>query len=362
MTVEMRTEIDKDLLGRYIKNVGATIAAGFNCAISAAGERLNLYSALAEIGPATSVQLAERTGLHERWVREWLRHQACVGHIDYDAADDAFYMTPEAVAVLADEDSPAFLVGGFDSVLAAVPATGKLSEAFRTGLGMTYDDHGAECACGIERLSAYTQKRQLVPELLPLMDDVVDKLRAGAQVADVGCGGAQSTIAMARAFPSSSFTAFDISQHALDRASANLSEAGVDNVRLVDPREAPMPSEPTYDLVTTFDVVHDTPYPAQLIADIRASLKPDGSWLCEDIKSFPTFEQNLNEHPLAGMLYGFSVLVCMSSGLSTPDGAGLGTLGFNEEVAREMTSEAGFTRFRTLEFENPFNNYYEVRP
>ncbi len=356
------SDIDRDKLNGYIRMVGGSIAQGFNCAISAAGEHLGLYAAMADRDSATSEELAEATGLSERWLREWLRHQTVIGHLDFDAANQRFSMCDEAAMVLADPDSPAFLGGGFDAVLAAMPSVPKVEEAFRSGLGLSYDDHGEACAHGIERLSAYTQKYQLVPQILPLVDGLVDRLRAGIQVADVGCGGALSTVTMAAAFPHSQFTAYDISTHALDRAAANVAEAGVDNVRLINPQEVPMPSDATYDLVTTFDVVHDTPFPEQLIADIRAALKDDGVWLCEDIKSFPTFEQNLEEHPMAALLYGFSVMVCMSSGLSAPGGAGLGTLGFNEEVARRMTKEAGFENFLRLDFDNPMNNYYAIRP
>lgn len=357
----MAQELDRDKLDRMIKQVGDTIAQGFNCAISAVGDELGLYKAVVELGKTTSEELAEHTGLSERWLREWLRHQACVGHIEYEETGDRFFMGPEAQFVLADEDSPAFLVGGFDSVVATYPSVPKLADCFRSGIGLTYDDHGASCACGIERLSAFMQKRQLVPELLPLVDGVVEKLQAGANVADVGCGGALSTIAMAQAFPDSSFTAYDISQHALDRAGNNIADAGLDNVRLINPEDEPMP-EAAFDLVTTFDVVHDAPYPDRLIAVIRSSLKADGGWLCEDIKSFPTFGQNLAENDLAKMLYGFSLLVCMSSSLSTPDGAGLGTLGFNDQVAEQMTRTAGFTGFEQLDFDNPFNSYYYITP
>ena len=211
-------------------------------------------------------------------------------------------------------------------------------------------------------MSGYLQRTELVPKLLPEIDGIVDRLEAGAAVADVGCGSGTALLAMAEAFPASNFTGYDTSSFALDNARRNLAESGVDNVRLVDPSAEPMPDAPTFDLVTTFDVVHDTTHPADLIRAIRGSLKEDGAWVCADIRSFPTFEQNLAEHPMAALLYGFSVTVCMSSGMSTPDGAGLGTLGFNEEVARMMTSDAGFSRFEVLEYGNAMNAYYDIRP
>ena len=351
---------DRDKAQAIYKRVAAQVAAGFNCTLSALGDELGLYRAIVAHGPIDSEGLAERTNLSERWLREWLRHQACVGHLDY--ADGSFSMSPEAAAILADENHPLFFASGFRAVTNTYPAFSKMPEVFRTGIGLSYDDHGEACACGIERMSAYVQKKELVPKILPELDGTVGRLDSGVVAADVGCGAGLSTLAMAEAFPRSTFVGYDTSAHALARASENLERTPLSNVRFVNPLDDPLPSAPAFDLVTTFDVVHDTPYPAALIRSIRESLTADGTWLCSDIRSFPTFEQNLAEHPAAAILYGFSVMVCMSSSLSTPDGAGLGTLGFNESVAREMTAAAGFTRFRTMDYGNPMNSYYEIRP
>ena len=352
--------IDRERLEKFFFRVANQVSAGFNCSLSALGDRLGLYKALADVGPVNSDELAAHTGLHERWLREWLRHQACVGQVEY--ADGRFGLSPEAKIVLAEEDHAFFFASGFTACTATYPSIPRLPDAFRTGLGLTYDDHGAACACNLERMSGYLQRTELVPKLLPEIDGIVDRLEAGAAVADVGCGSGTALLAMAEAFPASTFTGYDTSTFALDNARRNVAESGADNVRLVDPTAEPMPDAPTFDLVTTFDVVHDTTHPADLIRAIRGSLKEDGAWVCADIRSFPTFEQNLAEHPMAALLYGFSVTVCMSSGMSTPDGAGLGTLGFNEKVARTMTRDAGFSRFEVLEYGNAMNAYYDIRP
>ena len=356
-----RTEIDPDKLDHYVQRVTGGIAAGLNCVISSLGDQLGLYRALHDLRIASSAELAERTGLNERWLREWLRHQACMQQIDYDADTDRFYLSPEAVAVLLDDTHPAHFGGGFESATASFGSLPGLVDSFRTGLGFDYDAHGPGCASGIERMTRYFNEHTLVPDILPQLDDVLDKLEIGAQVADVGCGGGIATLAMAEAFPNSEFTGFDISNHALARARDKLDTLDVTNIRFVNPLDEPMPTTPTFDLITTFDVIHDSTHPQPLLNSICAALKDDGTYLCEDIRSFPEFEQNRQENPLAGLLYGFSIMVCMSSALSTPDGAGLGTLGFNEAVAEDMTSEAGFKRFRRLDYDNPMNNYYEVR-
>lgn len=356
-----RTEIDREKLERFSQKVVGSIAAGLNCAISSLGDALGLYRALRDLRSANSAELAEQSGLSERWVREWLRHQACMGQIEHDAETDRFHLSPEAIAVLVDTSHPAYFGGGFESATSAFGSLPGLVESFRSGVGLTYDDHGPGCASGIERMTRYFNENTLVPKVLPMLDGVVDRLRAGGAVADVGCGGGVATMAMAAAFPEATVVGYDISNHALERARHRLSHVELPNLRFVNPLEEPMPEIPTFDLITTFDVIHDAPHPQPLLDSIHRALKDDGTFLCEDIRSFPTFRENLERHPMAGLLYGFSIMVCMSSALSLPGGAGLGTLGFNEEVARAMTAAAGFTRFRKVDYDNPMNNYYEVR-
>ena len=350
--------IDEEKLGLFLKQTSGMVAASFNCAITVLGDRLGLYRALAEIGPCDSQSLADYLNLHERWVREWLHQQTCIGQLEYSAELELFSISAEAHAVLADADNSAYLMGGFDSALAVFPAVSKLEEAFRTGIGMSYDDHGPSCACGIERMGAFTKKHRLVTEMIPEIPGMHQRLTDGASVADVGCGGGLATIALGQAYPRSTFVGYDTSEEALARARANLAEAGVTNVRLCNPLTEPLPKTATFDLITTFDVIHDTPYPQDLIEQIFAALRGDGYWLCEDIKGFESFADNLAQHPVAALLYGFSVTVCMNSGLSTADGAGLGTLGFTEQLAREMTARSGFKDFQLLNIENPMNNYY----
>jgi SAM-dependent methyltransferase len=197
---------------------------------------------------------------------------------------------------------------------------------------------------------------------LPALDGIVPKLEAGAKVADVGCGAGVALIEMARAYPRSSFHGYEISKHALTLAARNLAEADVGNVAFHYADGDSLPQDASFDFITTFDCVHDMPRPEPVMRAIRRALKDEGTWLIADIKSEATFEENLSENPTAAMMYGFSVLSCMSSALSEPGGAGLGTLGFTEAVARRMTGEAGFTRFRRCDFDHAMNAYYEVRP
>ncbi len=325
------------------------------------GDRLGFYREMQSGEQTTSSELARKMGLHERWVREWLQGQAAAGLIEYKG-DERFALSPEGAAVLADENSPLFLAGGFCALPAQMAILERLPESFKTGLGLAYDALGPEGARGVERLLAPWYRTQLVPVALPKLEGVVAKLKTGAKVADVGCGGGIAVIEMAKAFPQSIFHGYDISRYALDRAEGNKAKAGVSNVVFHQADQEPIPADASFDFMSTFDCLHDMAHPDRVIAAIRKALKRDGTWMIADIHGQPTFEQNLADNPLAPLMYGFSVLCCMSSAMSEPNGMGLGTLGFPEPVARRMVTEAGFTRFTSHDFDNPINAYYEIRP
>ena len=357
-----QSEFDHEKAQRFAARTGQQLAGALNCYLSYIGDDLGLYKSISELGSSTSDELAAATGLHERWIREWLRHQACNQQLEYDAATDSFSMSPEVNAVLCDEDSPYYFASGFQAFAALRDSVNRLPDSFKTGLGMRFDEHGPGCACGIEKLNNYIPRFELVQVILPELEGICDRLAEGANVADVGCGAAVALVNMAKAYPKSTFTGIEISSHAIERARTNIEKSKLTNISIRDAREQPLADDHSFDFMTTFDVVHDTPFPDQFIAQIYGALRPDGTWLCSDIRSFPRFVDNLAENPSAPLLYGFSVMVCMSSAMSEPGGAGLGTLGFNSEVAQAMTAAAGFTRFRKLDYENAINSYYEIRP
>lgn len=325
------------------------------------GDRLGLYRAMQGAGPLTSEELAARTGLSERWLREWLRNQAAAGLVEYEG-EGKFELSPVAAFVLADEGSPAFAAGGFMQLPLFARILERLPEAFRTGIGFTYDAAGPEGAHGVERLLAPWFRTMLVPVALPALEGVVEKLERGAKVADVGCGAGVALIEMAKAFPQSEYHGYDPSRHAIERARENAKAAGLSNVFFHQAGGEALPPDGRFDLVTTFDCLHDMTDPMGVMRAIRRAIREDGTWLIADINAKPTFEENLQKNPLCAMMYGFSIVSCMASALSEPGGAGLGTLGLSEPLLRDMTREAGFTRFRRHDFQNPVNAYYEVRP
>lgn len=325
------------------------------------GDRLGLYRALAGAGQTSAATLAERTGLSERWLLEWLRSQAAAGLLE-SVDGQSFELTPEGAAVLADEvGSLWFAAGAFQGGVASPAVVDRLADAFHTGVGLSYDDLGPSAAHGVERMLAPWSRLALVPVVVPALDGVEDRLRLGARVADVGCGSGVALLALAGAFPQSEFEGYDVSRHAIDRAEVRRAESGLANVTFQHAGAADLPAQPMYDLILTLDCIHDMPRPAEAISAIRRAITEDGTWLIKDIRSSSSWEES-RRNPMLAMMYGTSVATCMSSGLSEPGGAGLGTLGFDRTLAETMCRDAGFTSFTVHDFDDPANLYYEVRP
>jgi SAM-dependent methyltransferase len=359
---------DPDALKLYAFHVFSKLEGAFTAGMIHLGDRLGLYRALADAAePMTSAELAAAAGLDERWVREWAYNQAAaklIGTVTDTGPDrePRFELTPEAAAVLAAPDHPAFGMGMFHRLPQTMQSLEQMPESFRSGLGHDFDSHGPEGAVGIERSFEPWNRAFLLPTVLPALDGVVDKLTAGATAIDIGCGAGGALLLMADAFPASRFVGFDISRYALSRADERRAERGIDNVSFHDPREHPMPDDHTVDLVTTFDCLHDMTDPQGMMNAIRRAVADDGTWLLVDIKARDTFAENVEKNPMAALMYGVSVLSCMSSALSEPGGAGLGTLGLSAARAETMARAAGFTRFRKLDVDHAVNAFYEIRP
>jgi len=354
--------VDPDKLKQYSFLLFSKLDGAVTSGMVHLGDQLGLYAAMsAADAPMTSTELAAAAGLNERWVREWAYNQAAAKLIDVDA-DERFSLSAEANAVMASPDHPAFGMGMFHRLPEMIGSLGIVRESFVTGVGHDYDSHGPEGAAGIERSFEPWNNTFLLPTVLPALDGVVDRLTAGSSVIDIGCGAGSAVMLMAAAFPQSEFAGYDISRFALDRAESKRVAAGLPNARFLDPRDSALPADHSVALVTTFDCIHDMTHPQEMMASIRAALADDGTWLLVDIKALDTFEQNARKNPMASLMYGVSVLSCMSSALSEPDGAGLGTLGLSADKARQMAAEAGFTRFRKLDIDHSVNAFYEVRP
>jgi 2-polyprenyl-3-methyl-5-hydroxy-6-metoxy-1,4-benzoquinol methylase len=352
---------DPEKLKAYLGLIFGSLGGAMTSAMISLGDRLGLYRVLAERGAQTSHELAAATGLKERWLREWLYQQGASGVLEH-RGDQRFALSSEGAAVLADENHPAFGAGFFAHLPQTLAVVEKLPEAFRSGLGLPYDAFGPEGAAGIERGFAPWFRTMLVPMAIPRLPGVADALRRGGHAADVGCGSGVAVLELAKAFPAATFHGYDISEHALARARENQERAGLANARFHDARVESLPTDASLAFVTAFDCLHDMAHPERVMHAVRQSLRPDGVFLICDIKARDSFDENVRRNPMAAMMYGTSVLTCMSSALSEPDGLGLGTLGFPESLARKMCTEAGFSRFEPIDFGHPVNAFYVVRP
>lgn len=353
--------MDADRLQETARCVFDALGGAMTATMIHLGDRLGLYGSLVELGEASSEELAQHAELSERWVREWLHQQGAAGLLEHRGGG-RFALSEEAAALLADEGHPAFGAGFFAHLPQQLGVVERLPEAFRSGIGLPYDALGPEGAAGIERGLAPWFRGLLVPTVLPRIEGLVDALEQGIAVADVGCGGGAALLTLASAFPASEFHGYDISHHALERAEANRRSAGIGNASFHDPERDPLPAHPTYALVTTFDCLHDMTDPARVMRAIRGAIRPDGRWLVAEIKAHASWEENVEHNPMAAMMYGASVLTCMSSALSEPGGLGLGTLGLHPALAEQMVRDAGFSDFEVLEVDHPVNAFYLVRP
>jgi SAM-dependent methyltransferase len=353
--------VDPERLRDFARRLFGHLTGAVTSALVYLGDALGLYRALAEGGPATSAELASRCGLDERWVREWLYNQAAAGLLEAGAGE-RFALSPEGRAVLADETHPAFGAGTFSQLPQMLGVVPRLEESFRTGVGLPYDAFGPEGARGIERGFAPWLKTFLVPAVIGRVPGLRERLAAGAKVADVGCGGGAALRLLAEAFPAAELHGYELSRHALARAEQGRAEAGLANLHFHAVPDDPLPEDGRFDLVLCFDCLHDMTHPERVARSIRRALRDDGVWLIADVKAHPSFAENVAQNPMAPLMYGFSVLTCMSSALAEPGGAGLGTLGLPEARARSLAEDAGFARFRRLEVEHPVNAFYEARP
>ena len=322
------------------------------------GDRLGLFKQMAQ-GPATSTQLAARADINERYVREWLGAMASAGYVEYDPARQRFTLPPEHVPVLAQENGPIFFGGIHQALVGQIGPLNQLIQAFQHGGGVPQSAYDNNVWDGIERFTAGWFENLLLPVWLPAMPDVQAKLERGALVADVGCGRGRALIKLAQAFPRSHYVGYDIFEPTIAKATEHAQAAGVGEQVRFEHRDVSADLPELYDVITTFDVVHDAIDPRGLLRAIRRSLRPDGRYVCLDINCAERLEGNAG--PLGSLFYGFSILYCMTTSLAG-HGEGLGALGLPEARLQELCLEAGFSNVRRVPLENPFNNLYEIQP
>ncbi len=341
-------------LGKMVGDVGATLTG----ALVIVGDRLGLYRALAKHGAMTSEALAEKTGTHERYVREWLANQAASGYLEYDPPTKGFTLPPEHQPVLADESSPVLLCGLYQIAQTLYVDEPHITEAFKTGRGFGWHEHDARLFGATERFFRPGYNANLVANWIPALDGVEEKLRRGAKVADVGCGLGTSTIVMAKAFPNSLFTGFDYHDGSIDAARRAAEQAGVSGRVQFQVASAKAFPASGYDFITCFDCIHDMGDPVGAAIHMRSALKPGGTLMMVEPFAHDKLEDNFN--PVGRVYFAASTILCTPSSLAQDVGLGLGAQA-GEARMRSVFEEAGFSRFRRAT-ETPFNLVFEARP
>lgn len=349
--------IDPEKFQLLANQMVGDMGVAFGAALVVVGDRLGLYKALADGGPATSDELASRTGTFERYVREWLAAQASAGYISYDVAAKRYFMSEEQAMAFANENSPLFVPGAFEIVAAIMRDEPKITEAFRSGAGVGWGEHDACLFRGTERFFRPGYAANITSSWLPALDGVVAKLERGAKVADVGCGHGASTILMAQAYPKSQFTGFDFHPASIDKARERAHTANLaDRVRFEKATAKDFPG--TYDLVACFDCLHDMGDPVGASAHVHSALKPDGTWMV--VEPFANDDTAANLNPLGRMFYSASTMVCTPASRAQEVGLALGTQAGPKRLAEVITA-GGFTRVRVAT-QSPFNLVLEARP
>ena len=341
----------------FVGQVVNDVAAALSGVMTSLGNKLGLYDAMANAGPMSSHALAEKTALTERYVREWLNNQTAGGYIHYHA-DTQCYQLPDAhIPVLADPDSPVFLIPALEVGASLWMDEDNLINLFKNGQGMAWGQHQHRLFCGSESLFRPGYKAFLTSQWIAAMDGITEKLEAGARVADVGCGHGASTIVMAEAYPNSQFYGFDSHTHSIETAGHRAEEAGVsDNIHF-QVAKAKDYEATGFDLICFMDCLHDMGDPVGAARHAAAALNPDGRLLLVEPAAADDVEHNIN--PISRLYYAASTAICTPCSLSQEVGLALGAQAGQRRLSQVLI-EAGFSDVKRIA-ETPFNIVLEAR-
>ncbi len=341
-------------MGQAVSDMGAALHA----VLILLGDRLGLYKAMADGQPISPAYLAQRTGTHERYVREWLNANAAGGYVLYHPHDQTFSLPPEQAMALALEDSPAFIPGAFQIVAACFHDADRIEQVFRSGAGMGWHEHHHDLFHGTERFFRSGYLAALTTSWIPALDGVEAKLQRGGKVADIGCGLGASTILMAKAYPASEFFGFDYHPESIELARVAAAREGLtDRIHFAVAPAKDYPGK-DYDLVAVFDCLHDLGDPVGAAAHVRFTLKPDGSWMI--VEPFAENATEANHNPVGRVFFSASTMLCVPASLSQEVGAALGAQA-GEQRLTEVVLAGGFHHVRRAA-QTPFNLVFEAKP
>lgn len=334
-------------------------AAAMTAPLVYIGDRLGLFKLLASTGPVSPEELAQRAQLQPRYVREWAAALVAAEYLQYNPETRQISLDPDHAEVLVNEESPFFVGGLAQMVPDHFRILPEIMRAFKEGGGVPYTSYSQDTIEGTERLFRTGYRNFLAQVWIPAMPEVHRKLMEGARCADVGCGRGQALLHMARAFPRSTFIGWDNYPPAIEHAQEMARREGLEDRLRFEVRDSTaLPATGDFDLIMTCDCIHDMVSPEGCAQAIRKALRPDGTWFCIEPRMSDRLEENI--HPIGRLFYGFSTLQCMTASLAC-HGAGYGA-GMGPGILKRVTEQAGFTRFRRLEIDNPFNQFFQIQP
>jgi SAM-dependent methyltransferase len=351
-------ELDPNDARSLARQVGIDFGASLTVALAYIGDRLGIFETLADKGPLTAEQLAERTGLNERYIREWLATMAAAHYVDYDPSARSFAMNAAQRTVLLDQRSPLNMAGSFQYAIACIRQLPALTEAFRHGGGVRFADFGAEISDAIRRMFQAGYESWVAAEWIPTVPDIFERLKGGGRAAEIGCGSGQCLIPVARAFPNSEFVGYDLDPASLERARRRIKQENLEGrVRCERVAAEDIPEHDYFDLIMAFNCIHDMANPRGALKAARRALKPDGVMLWSEAKASDRLEENLSSWGRS--MYAASTMHCMTVSLAT-GGEGLGSV-IGEGLASDLAREAGFAQFGKLPVENQFHQIFMMR-
>ncbi|WP_050024158.1 class I SAM-dependent methyltransferase [Verrucomicrobium sp. BvORR034] len=349
--------IDQTKLESFVMRAIGDLSASSGGILVSLGHKLGLYKAMAGAGPLTSQELADRADCAERYVREWLNGQVAGGYVQYHAVSSTYELSPEQAMVLADEDSPVFMPHAWSVQASMWFDEDKAAHAFRSGKGVSWGEHHDRLYCGVAAFYRNAYKGSLVSQWLPALEGVVEKLEAGMDVADVGCGHGHSTLLMARAFPKSRFYGYDVHQPSIEEARGLAVEDGLEgNTEFEVARATDYPDQ-KFGLICFFDCLHDMGDPVAAAQYAAKVLSPGGTVLLVEPFANDRTEDNIS--PVARLYYTGSTMLCCPHAVSEGGHMVLGAQAGEARLA-EVFRKAGFTKFRCA-VKTPFNLVLEAR-
>ena len=352
--------IDEKKLNSFMDKIFNDLSGSYTTLLCIIGDRLDLFKKLEKYGPITSQDFAKKSKINERYAKEWLNGLTCAQYIEFNPTDYTFTLPDEHAQALTKEAGPMFVAGIYQSLFGEVKNLERLLDAFQNGKGIPIEEYDKNEFIGTERMTSSWFENLLVQEWIPSISGLTEKLKKGIKVADIGCGRGKAIIKLAKAFPNSKFYGYDIHKESIEGATLNAKNEKLDNnvfFKSSDITKEGLP-EKEYDLITTFDVIHDMAHPYNALQIIRKSLKDDGTYLLLEINTKDKLEDNIG--PFGTLFYGWSIMYCMTVSLGA-GGEGLGTAGLPESKVKEYCTRAGFKYIKKVSLDNPFNSLYEIK-